>query len=191
MPDIDLLFPSTIYKVEDLISDNYKNELVDECYRLKSNIPDQSYKWNCEIYTTYGDDLQNQNKFSLLIKHITDQVHAFAGNLGCSARYNIDGAWINISSAGNWQEHHNHPNSIFSAVYYLKAPGNSGDLVFENPRGYANNLKDVKEPNFYTMDQVNYPPKENGLIIFRSYMQHMVKINKSTKDRISVAINYS
>lgn len=191
--NIDLWFPTPIYRANDIISEDYKQELIEESYRLKSEIPDQSYKWNCEIYTTYGHQLSQYQKFKNLINNITDHVCRFAKELGSdSSDYTPTGAWINIASKGHFQEHHRHNGAIFSAVYYLQAPEGAGNLVFESPIGFTNGLKNVNnEATFYTQEHVKYPPIENSLIVFRSHMQHMVQMCENEKDRISVAINYT
>ena len=42
--------------------------------------------------------------------------------------------WANINPPGGMNRPHLHPNSHFSGVYYIKAPQNSGKLVFNEPR---------------------------------------------------------
>ena len=42
--------------------------------------------------------------------------------------------WANINPPGGYNAPHIHPNSLFSGVYYIKAPKNSGNLVCNDPR---------------------------------------------------------
>ena len=48
---------------------------------------------------------------------------------------------------------HIHPNSHFSGVYYIKAPKNSGQIVFNEPRsvayGYAFKKRRSTTTNIY------------------------------------------
>ena len=45
--------------------------------------------------------------------------------------------WANINPPGGYNKPHLHPNSHFSGVYYIKAPKNSGQIVFNEPRATA------------------------------------------------------
>ena len=42
--------------------------------------------------------------------------------------------WANINYQGGYNRPHIHPNSLFSGVYYIKTPPNSGKLVCNDPR---------------------------------------------------------
>ena len=42
--------------------------------------------------------------------------------------------WANINPPGGSNAPHIHPNSLFSGVYYIKAPKKSGNLVCNDPR---------------------------------------------------------
>ena len=46
--------------------------------------------------------------------------------------------WANINPPGGMNRAHQHPNShLWSGVYYIKAPKNSGDLKIDDPRSSA------------------------------------------------------
>ena len=45
--------------------------------------------------------------------------------------------WANINPPGGMNRAHQHPNSLWSGVYYIKAPKNSGDLKIDDPRSVA------------------------------------------------------
>jgi len=45
--------------------------------------------------------------------------------------------WANINPPGGMNRAHQHPNSLWSGVYYVKAPQNSGQLKIEDPRSVA------------------------------------------------------
>ena len=49
----------------------------------------------------------------------------------------IGNMWANINPPGALNRPHLHPNSHFSGVYYIKAPKNSGQIVFNEPRSGA------------------------------------------------------
>lgn len=97
----------------------------------------------------------------------------------------ISNAWININSKGHSQEFHVHPMCTFSAIYYIKINNDSGALEIMNP---AEMFSVPEIGNFRNRD--SYQPKEGDLIIFRSNVPHRVLINKSTEDRVSLAMNF-
>ena len=45
--------------------------------------------------------------------------------------------WANINPPGGMNRAHQHPNSLWSGVYYIKAPKNSGHLKIDDPRSVA------------------------------------------------------
>ena len=89
---------------------------------------------------------------------------------------------------------HCHPRSDLSGVLWIKAPKNSGNIVFESPEIFNR----YKELDSYS-DEFRYDsnvymtyyftPKEGNILIFPSNLQHEVKENKSNEDRISYSFN--
>ena len=100
--------------------------------------------------------------------------------------------WANINPPGAYNAPHIHPNSLFSGVYYVKAPKNSGRLVCNDPRaGVQLNMPVRKEgqPPKELWRDCTLEPKEGRLIIFPFYLWHNVESNLSEDVRISVSFN--
>ena len=101
--------------------------------------------------------------------------------------------WANINGPGNYNRPHLHPNSLFSGVYWVKTPKNSGNLMLYDPRPGIQmtmpNRKDGKLPPEYWRE-VHYEPKAGRSIMFPSWLWHEVKPNKSNDTRISVSFNF-
>jgi uncharacterized protein (TIGR02466 family) len=101
--------------------------------------------------------------------------------------------WANINGPGNYNRPHLHPNSLFSGVYWVKTPKNSGNLMLYDPRPGIQmtmpNRKDGKLPPEYWRE-VHYEPKAGRCIMFPSWLWHEVKPNKSNDTRISVSFNF-
>jgi len=97
--------------------------------------------------------------------------------------------WFSINRKNNFNWAHNHPNSFFSAVFYIKSPENSGNLIFERSDPLREwleiNSVNEKNSNFAT-----FKPKPNDLIIFPSYLKHKVEQNNTDDDRISISFNF-
>ena len=106
----------------------------------------------------------------------------------------IGNMWANINPPGGYNRPHIHPNSHFSGVYYIKAPQNSGDIVFNDPRSGAHmimpeRIKDSKPPS-HLWREVRINPLEGRLIMFPSWLWHCVEPNESNDIRISVSFNF-
>ncbi len=104
----------------------------------------------------------------------------------------IERSWINIFRPGMQEMQHAHEGSLLSGSYYVEAPDNCGDLVFQDPIGArrchrAFTETGVKTPQ--TATEISYPPRPGRFIMFESWMPHAVMGNKSGKIRISIAVN--
>ena len=101
--------------------------------------------------------------------------------------------WANINYKGGFNRPHLHPNSLFSGVYWVKAPKNSGDLMLYEPRPgvqttMPNRKKGKLPPELWR--QVFYTPKAGTIIMFPSWLWHEVKPNESQDIRISISFNF-
>ena len=101
--------------------------------------------------------------------------------------------WANINYKGGFNRPHLHPNSLFSGVYWVKAPKNSGDLMLYEPRPGVQttmpNRKKGKLPH-ELWRQVYYTPKAGTIVMFPSWLWHEVKPNESQDIRISISFNF-
>ena len=185
-------FPVAVYR-EDQIIDNSENDaLIAHCISIQNNTPTGGADWVGGTYNTHGTyDLSKDIVMEPLIKIITEHVHNFAKLHGCSGTYTNSYSWINISTNKDWQEFHTHNGNIFSAVYYISAPGGSGKIVFEDPKEpdmYP--LKAIAEKNTLSFTRTGYTPTTGMLLIFRSYLRHLVEPGFNTDKRISLALNF-
>ena len=101
--------------------------------------------------------------------------------------------WANINPPGGMNRAHQHPNSLWSGVYYIKAPKNSGHLKIDDPRSSAamvrpNQKKGPVPPRLYR--ETHYEPIAGRCIMFPSWLMHCVDPNNSNDIRISVSFNF-
>jgi len=101
--------------------------------------------------------------------------------------------WANVNYPKCYNRPHIHPNSLFSGVYWIKTPQNSGNLMLYDPRpGVQITMPNRKEgklsPEFWR--EVHYEPKAGRCIMFPSWLWHEVKPNESNDTRISVSFNF-
>ena len=101
--------------------------------------------------------------------------------------------WANINPPGGMNRAHQHPNSLWSGVYYIKTPKNSGNLKIDDPRSVAcmsrPRQKEGKLPD-RLLRETDYEPKAGRLIMFPAWLMHCVDPNKSNDIRISVSFNF-
>ena len=189
---IDIWFPVSIAHVDNVISEKENNILVKEILKIKKNNLKGGANWASNVYNTHTTfDLRKNNKFNNLCNKVIEHVDVFSERLGSSYSHKINSSWFNCYDKNDYQEYHEHNKSIFSAVYFFKAPKGSGNLIFKDP----------KEPDMFPLEnfkynelsfqQCEYPPIERRLIIFRSYLSHMVKPGNNISPRITAAFNLS
>jgi uncharacterized protein (TIGR02466 family) len=119
-------------------------------------------------------------------KTIYDQEHLesepFLGNM-----------WANVNPPGGMNRAHQHPNSLWSGVYYVKAPKNSGHLKVDDPRSSASMIRPKQKPGQLPprlYRETHYEPIDGRLIMFPSWLMHCVDPNESNEIRISVSFNF-
>ena len=101
--------------------------------------------------------------------------------------------WANINPPGSMNRAHQHPNSLWSGVYYIKAPKNSGYLKIDDPRASAAMLRPRQKKGpapTRLWREHHYEPIAGRCIMFPSWLMHCVDPNESNDIRISVSFNF-
>lgn len=103
-------------------------------------------------------------------------------------------AWANVLRDGGYNSVHNHPNSMWSGVYYVargepeSTPNENGKLELIDPRSGINMVyfeKNVLDGRYVI------EPVPGLMIVFPSWLKHMVHPYFGKGERISVAFNVS
>jgi uncharacterized protein (TIGR02466 family) len=103
---------------------------------------------------------------------------------------NIINMWAIINTGGSANLRHQHGNSTISGAYYVRAPKNSGDIVFYDPRpAPAYTYPIAVNPNLLNAQVNGISPKEGALVLFPSYLDHSVNENLSNEERIVISFN--
>jgi len=189
---VEMWFPVAIYLEDNLIPVEDNEKIKKHCLTIRDKTPSGGEDWMGGTYNTHGThDLRKDPEIMPLLDLITRHVNDFAKMHNCNANYKNGSAWLNISDKSNWQEFHTHNNAIFSAVYYIGAPEGSGKIIFEDPKEPDMfPLKNIKGKNTLSYTRISYPATEGTLVIFRSYLRHMVEPGVNTVPRISIAMNF-
>lgn len=138
--------------------------------------------------------LHQKPEFALLARVVRDACQNIASELryAPSARLDIDAMWAIINQPGASNRAHIHPGSLWSGVYYVAAAPRSGSIEFTDPR--SANL--MQQPQYADRPGVCdpaklYEPLPGRLLIFPSWLYHMVHPNLSQEDRVIVSFNLS
>ena len=190
MAHLEYLFPIPVYFEENLLSQKENKLLEDRILKLFSSVS-VGGDWNCNTFNSMGTyDLREDKTFSDINKKITHHVNLFAATYKSDWKYEINCSWFNVASSHQYQEYHNHPDCIFSAVYYVSLPPGSGNIIFKSGEDNMARAKNIVEYTPLNSVYWKFEPPERTLIIFRSSLQHMVEMGINKKPRISLALNY-
>lgn len=187
----EAIFPTVVWSNKLEGSEKLNEDLVQNAYALKNKTKD-SAKLSNVLGWQSGPDLQLKDEFSGIIKLIGNacvevvESENFSDNFG----YVIQ-AWLNINPTGSSNKEHIHPGSLFSGVYYIQAEGEeSGVIYFRDPRTASlMTVYPVQEETPFTSGSFAIIPQAGNIHIFPSWLAHGVDVNKSSKDRISIAFN--
>ena len=193
--DIHAFFPTTVQITDVPNAKQLNQKILQGVKRIKHNEPNSKPEsWIGDVYTTIGSNINilEQEEFSGL----HDIIHHEASNYAHSLRFDIsqypikiNECWLNIYTAGNSQEPHNHANSVFSGIYFVKTPKGCSPLILFSPN--ANNM--IEPPKTETNElnrlSVRYEPKAGQMLIFRSHLIHAVKSSQADVERVSISFN--
>ncbi len=189
---IQHVFVNSLFASHSLLAIEDLNPMIDECKKIEKEIQSGGKTWRCNTFNSLGTYNLKQNiKFKKLIDKVTNKVNLYAKEFKSNYNYTCGNCWFNIYKKGDYQEYHYHSDSYFSAIFILKTPKPAPSIIFENPYTDMLPLKNLEEYDLnnagtYTVDNMN----ENCLIIFRSYLRHMVLPLQSNEERISIAFNF-
>ena len=184
------IFPSSIHSLGIDNFDDYKDQLIKETYKERDEDPIGREVSNCGGWQSNQITIQ-KDRSELLKEIITNSVSKLPISEGV---YAVVEGWKNINAPGDFNVKHNHPRSNLSGVLWIKAPKNSGNIVFTSPQFFDrfNELDSyTKEFKYNSNCYMTYyfPPTEGRILIFPSSLEHEVEKNKSSEDRISYSFN--
>jgi len=186
----DLHFPTPVY-VADIkhptLNQELERDIIAWSKKDKGVVRTNVQGWHS--HTTMQDMPEYKKLVSMLYasqKTIYDQEHLDSEPV-------LGNMWANINPPGGMNRAHQHPNSLWSGVYYIKAPKNSGHLKIDDPRSVASmtrpRQKEGQLPD-RLLRETSYEPIAGRLIMFPGWLMHCVDPNESNDIRISVSFNF-
>ena len=184
------LFPSVIHQFDVNGFNEIQDELIDFVYNMREKDPvghtiSNRRGWQSSCFSIDTED-------DVLKLFLTNCLAVFPP-IKKSVKLFVS-AWVNINPPEAFNMKHNHPTSDLSGVLWIKAPQNSGDIVFDSPNNFESFLEnksynDDFKKSYFIDDSYHCYPTEGRMIVFPSHLSHHVQENKSNEDRISVSFN--
>ena len=188
----NLFFPTPVWTLQ---LDNYYsiNEQMYKFIKITQSKDQQGIsKSNIKGWHSKDFNMQ-QNEPKDFIKFILPAIEQVITDMNWEKQkqsININNMWAIINTGGSANLRHQHGNSTISGAYYVRAPKNSGDIVFYDPRpAPVYTYPKAVNPNLLNAQVNGISPKEGALVLFPSYLDHSVNENLSNEERIVISFN--
>ena len=181
-------FPTLIYGHDvDLDNKLFEKEIIEWSKKDKGIQKTNVNGWHSQT------NMHEISVFKPLVKELFKMQFEIFNEEWLEREPRLGNMWANINPPGGYNRPHIHANSLFSGVYYIKSPVNSGKLICNDPRpGVHVNMPVRKEgqPPKHLWREIHLDPIEGRIIMFPSWLWHCVEPNKSNDMRISVSFNF-
>jgi len=183
-PTIQGLFPTPV-----LFAKMYR-EFTDE---------EKNYLNDCAKTTTKNTgNLTSANRYVLddpsmkdIREHFQFYVNYYMKNIH-APKYPVDAyltqSWCNYTKTGEFHHKHAHPNSWLSGCIYINADPSKDRITFYNDKYHRIQLP-TENYNAYNSESWWFSVGSGDIVIFPSYLTHMVEQTVSTDTRVSIAVN--
>ena len=185
------IFTTSIYRSRNY-NPSYDEIILNELEKQKK-INQGSTKSNVGGFQSYdiADEKILKESSAMLTTHLANYL-SYLQNEMQVLKVRLANCWINENYKFSYNKTHVHPDTSFSAVYYIKTNANCGDIEFYNENSVVNFMNNYNEyfpdsSDFHS--QFSITPVQNDLIIFPSYLKHGVTQNLSDDPRVSIAFN--
>ncbi len=168
---------------------NLDNEAMYKKIKELENTTDSVYLSNLGGFQSATDrfDMMTTDPVFQPLRNLI--LHVIEKELNFKAKkFEVDRMWCNVNTKDDFNMIHSHGQFQFSGAYYVKAPKDSGQIVFRDPRPAAITNEFVTS-QFNGGEVYRIEPEERKLLIFPSYLDHMVMPSKSDDDRVSISWN--
>jgi uncharacterized protein (TIGR02466 family) len=100
----------------------------------------------------------------------------------------ITQSWMNYTKTGQFHHKHAHPNSWLSGCIYISTEREKDRITFYNDKYNRINIP-TENFNTYNSESWWFSVGTGDIVIFPSYLTHMVEQTTSSDTRVSIAIN--
>ena len=176
------LFPTDVYIADEVLEQEYIDSMKNDI--LMSNKKEDRTNWQSH------PKLHTEPKYKALADKINEVTTlVFKDKKYVYDRFEITDMWSNILKPGETHRPHTHSNNILSGVYYVESDEVAG-IQFYDPRPAAGVINpELKEFTRQNATAWELHSTTNRMILFPSWLQHLVPVNRSKNNRISIAFN--
>ena len=127
---IEHFFPTIIYgKDVDLDNQWLENKIMEWHRQDQEGVTKTNVNgWHSKT------DMHTRNEYKPLFDELFKMQFEIYNEEHINRKPKLGNMWANINYTNSYNKPHVHPNALFSGVYYVKSPENSGELVFNDPR---------------------------------------------------------
>ena len=191
----DLLFPTPIYILD--IKDPNLNVQLEKDILNWMNQDKGVVRTNVKGWHS-TTDMHTKPEYARLVKALHEAQNKIYDEEHLDSEPFLGNMWANVNPPGGMNRAHVHPNCLWSGVYYVKAPKNSGHLKIDDPRAAASMCRPKMRERYNHPDtspirlwrEHHYEPIAGRCIMFPAWLTHCVDPNDSNDIRISVSFNF-
>lgn len=202
---VNNFFPLSILQDQIRLSNEEKDNLINDIREMKKNSKNKNYKLNQASWTgdTQGYEyIYNNPRFNNLFIEIKKKIEIYLDFLKIDREQIeifIQRSWATISVGNEVISKHQHLQSHLSFSYYLKKNMNDSNFIIyddEKKNEFIPGLfgsktliqkKLIKEITFPTATRVSLEVKENDILIFPSKTPHSTDQIETNSERISIS----
>ena len=188
---ITALFPTFLFQKDHPHQADFNAQLLKESYRIRE-LQSQGVVVSNQGGWQSSDDVNTYPEFAALVDFVDEamiEVKSFLSVID-EWDFRVGTAWINFNGKGHFNARHVHGNALFSGVYYVRVPENSGVIKLIDPNPiracFHTPYKETGAQNCFSHE---IEPVEGRLLIFPGYVPHEVSPNLSDEERCSIAFN--
>ena len=196
-----LLFPTIMFNIQSKNIDELNKNLTASIYKEQEGDKEGIQRSNIKGLGGWHskNSLHTKNEYRPLANRLLRACNRISTEMGYSSdrRLTIGQMWAIVNPPGSANRAHIHPNCLWSGVYYVQTPENSGGIEFIDPR--TQNLTqqpsyDPKKRPIISRSSTQINPKPGQILIFPNWLYHSVAPNLSTlsgkeADRLVLAFN--
>ena len=153
--------------------------------------------WSCNIRTSWMHENNTKELWNGWLKNLKPTMDRFVAEVGtkCDVDIIMDNSWANKYDIGNYQEVHDHSDSMrtnISMVYFYEIDEDDVGFRFYNKEHSTIRLLGIDEVVNTPDEQLTIPKGKKGdVLMFPSHYLHLVTPYKGTNTRITFSANFT